>query len=47
LPCQYLKDEKAIWLEDQIYAVVKEEKLTNEVMQLGERETNFIKLKKK
>jgi transcriptional regulator with XRE-family HTH domain len=36
-----------LWLADQIYAVVKDEKLANEAMQVAEQKLNFIKRKKK
>ena len=36
-----------LWLADQIYAVVKDEKLANEAMQAAEQKLNFIKRKKK
>ncbi|MGB5025437.1 MAG: helix-turn-helix transcriptional regulator [Saprospiraceae bacterium] len=36
-----------LWLADQNYAVVKDEKLANEAMQVAEQKLNFIKRKKK
>ena len=36
-----------IWLADQIYAVVKDEKLANEAMQVAEQKINFSKRKNK
>jgi transcriptional regulator with XRE-family HTH domain len=36
-----------LWLADQIYAVVKDEKLANEAMQVAEKKINLIKPKKK
>ena len=42
------KDELLIlWLADQLYDVVKDEKLANEAMQVAEQKINFIKRKKK
>jgi transcriptional regulator with XRE-family HTH domain len=35
-----------LWLADQIYAVVKDEKLANEAMQLAEKKINFKKSNK-
>ncbi len=32
-----------LWLADQIYAVVKDEKLTNEAMQMAEKNINLKK----
>lgn len=41
------KDELlTLWLADQIYAVVKDEKLANEAMQLTEEKIKFKKRKK-
>jgi transcriptional regulator with XRE-family HTH domain len=36
-----------LWLADQIYDVVKDEKMANEAMQVAEQKLNFIKRKKK
>lgn len=36
-----------LWLADQIYAVVKDEKLANEAMQVAEQKIKFSKRKKK
>ena len=36
-----------LWLADQIYEVVKDEKMANEAMQVAEQKLNFIKRKKK
>ena len=36
-----------LWLADQIYAVVKDEKLANKALQVAEKKINFIKRKKK
>ncbi len=36
-----------LWLADQIYAVVKDEKLANEAMEVAEQKLKFIKRKKK
>jgi len=36
-----------LWLADQIYAVVKDEKLANEAMQVAEKQINLKKYKKK
>jgi transcriptional regulator with XRE-family HTH domain len=38
---------QTLWLADQIYAVVKDEKMANEAMQVAEQKLNFIKRKKK
>jgi transcriptional regulator with XRE-family HTH domain len=35
-----------LWLADQIYAVVKDEKLANEAMQVADKKINFKKRKK-
>ena len=35
-----------LWLADQIYAVVKDEKLANEAMQVAEKKINFKQPKK-
>lgn len=35
-----------LWLADQIYAVVKDEKLANEAMQVAEKKINLKKRKK-
>ncbi len=35
-----------LWLTDQIYEVVKDEKMANEAMQVAEQKLNFIKRKK-
>ena len=35
-----------LWLADQIYAVVKDEKLANEAMQVADKKINFKKNKK-
>ena len=35
------------WLADQIYEVVKDEKMANESMQVAEQKINFSKRKKK
>jgi len=41
------KDELlTLWLADQIYAVVKDEKLANEAMQVADKKINFKKRKK-
>ena len=41
------KDELLIlWLADQLYDVVKDEKLANEAMQVAEKKINLKKLKK-
>ena len=41
------KDELLIlWLADQLYDVVKDEKLANEAMQVAEKKINFKKRKK-
>jgi hypothetical protein len=36
-----------LWLADQIYAVVKDEKLANEAMQVAEQKINLSKRRKK
>jgi transcriptional regulator with XRE-family HTH domain len=37
---------QTIWLADQIYAVVKDEKFANEAMQVAEQKIKFIKRKR-
>jgi len=37
---------QTIWLVDQIYAVVKDEKLANEAMQVADKKINLKKHKK-
>ena len=38
---------QTLWLADQIYAVVKDEKLANETMPVAEQKLSFLKCKKK
>jgi len=38
---------QTLWLADQIYAVVKDEKLANEAMQVAEKKINYKKKKNK
>jgi len=45
---QAISDElMTLWLADQIYAVVKDEKLANEAMQVAEKNINIKKKKNK
>ena len=43
----YSDELMTLWLADQIYAVVKDEKLANKALQVAEKKINFIKRKKK
>jgi len=42
-----LEELQTLWLADQIYAVVKDEKLANEAMQLADKKINLKKKKNK
>jgi transcriptional regulator with XRE-family HTH domain len=41
-----VEELQTLWLADQIYAVVKDEKLANEAMQIADKKINFKKRKK-
>lgn len=42
-----IEELQTLWLADQIYAVVKDEKFANEAMQVADKKINFKKKKKK